>query len=78
MSWGPRQIDWPYMDPERREETRQTTNWRICLECGNRYEVKRVTSSAKWCSAKCQTTSFRTGRNQILESLAIGSRWWLR
>ena len=66
------------MDQRHSDGTRESAHWRICLECGNRYEVKRLSSSTKWCSASCQTASFRAGRNQILESLAIGSRWWVR
>ena len=66
------------MNAGRSDETRDTSRWRICLECGNRFEVKRAGSSTKWCSASCQTASFRAGRNQILESLSIGSRWWVR
>ena len=51
--------------------------WKACLECGNRFKARRHRPSDKWCSTSCQTESYRAGRNQILESLAIGSRWWL-
>ena len=51
--------------------------WKVCLECGNRFKARRHKSSDKWCSTSCQTESYRAGRHQILESLSIGSRWWL-
>lgn len=67
------------MESRRSNETypgREEQHWRICLECGNRFRVRRFGSASKWCSAGCQTSSYRAGRHQILESLAIGSRWW--
>ncbi len=51
--------------------------WRVCLECGNRFRARRSKTYEKWCSTSCQTDSYRTGRHQILESLSIGSRWWI-
>lgn len=60
------------------QEPRSEDVWKICLECGNRFRARRNRPSEKWCSTSCQTESYRAGRDQIIESLPIGSRWWLR
>lgn len=64
--------------PLRRDKSaKDDGHWRVCLECGNRFQTRRASSTTKWCSTRCQTESYRAGRNQVLESLSIGSRWWL-
>lgn len=61
----------------RSQKPKRDDVWKVCLECGNRFRARRKRPSEKWCSTSCQTESYRAGRNQILQSLSIGSRWWL-
>lgn len=55
-----------------------TTAWRICVECGNRFETRRTDSVAGWCSMTCQTATYRSERDRIQGSWAQRARWWLR
>ena len=50
--------------------------WRECLECGNRFQVKRL--SQKWYSAACQTASFREHRHDVASSWTARVRWYIR
>ncbi len=51
--------------------------WKVCLECGNRFQRADHGYRVNWCSATCESASLRRQRDQIETSWAR-ARWFLR
>jgi len=51
--------------------------WKVCLECGNRFQSARHGYRVNWCSARCEQASMRRQRDQI-ETQWVRARWFLR
>ncbi len=44
---------------------RRSDNWKICLECGNRFRPSHGFKRERWCSFQCEDATMRHGRDQI-------------
>lgn len=65
------------MDRLRRNRDHLTGEWRVCLECGNRYQAAKHGYRVNWCSINCEDASIRRQRKQI-ETSWMRARWFLR
>ncbi|HEU4320916.1 MAG TPA: hypothetical protein VFS66_12630 [Acidimicrobiia bacterium] len=65
------------MSPLRKTGKDETTVWRVCQECGNRYQAANHGFKVNWCSTKCESTALRRQRDDI-ESSWIRASWFLR
>ena len=65
------------MDRLRRNRDPETEEWRVCRECGNRYQAGKHGYRVNWCSMGCEDASFRRQRQQI-ETTWMRARWFLR
>lgn len=55
----------------------ETPEWRVCLECGNRYRAADHGYRVNWCSTACENASWRRQRDEI-ESSWVRAHWFLR
>jgi hypothetical protein len=51
--------------------------WRVCLECGNRYQSAQHGYKVSWCSLKCERASMKRQRDEVATSW-VRARWFLR
>jgi predicted nucleic acid-binding Zn-ribbon protein len=51
--------------------------WKVCLQCGNRFEAASHGYRVNWCSPACEDASFKRQREEI-ESTWLRARWFLR
>lgn len=65
------------MDRLRRNRDLETEEWRVCIECGNRYQARKHGYRVNWCSTACEDASFRRQRKEI-ETTWLRGRWFLR
>ncbi|HUG08467.1 MAG TPA: hypothetical protein VMP13_06180 [Acidimicrobiia bacterium] len=65
------------MNRLRRQQRAAPTIWRVCLQCGNRYEAANHGYKVNWCSSTCEHASLKQQRNEI-ETSWIRARWFLR
>lgn len=60
-----------------RDSEHQPERWRVCIECGNRYQAADHGYRVNWCSMSCENASFRRQRDEI-ETAWVRARWFLR
>ena len=61
-----------------KKTTKQESNvWRVCQECGNRYQAADHGFKVNWCSIRCESTALRRQRDGI-ENSWIRASWFLR
>lgn len=41
------------------------SEWRICLECGNRYVAGKARYQRNWCSPRCQAAFIKSQRTRL-------------
>jgi hypothetical protein len=52
-------------------------DWRVCLNCGNRYQASAHGYRVNWCSPACETATLRRQRDNIQHSW-MRAIWFLR
>ncbi|MGD2102511.1 MAG: hypothetical protein PVG83_09775 [Acidimicrobiia bacterium] len=51
--------------------------WKVCLNCGNRYQAGDHGYRVRWCSPSCETATMRSQREEI-ESSWMRAVWFIR
>lgn len=49
------------------------SDWRICLECGNRYVEGRPRYQRNWCSPRCQAAYIKSQRTRFFGGITLRS-----
>lgn len=55
----------------------EQTVWRVCMECGNRYQSSQHGFKVNWCSVRCESSALRRQRDGI-ENSWVRATWFLR
>ncbi|MGH3650047.1 MAG: hypothetical protein ACRDU9_05000 [Acidimicrobiia bacterium] len=61
----------------KRNKKPEEIGWRVCLQCGNRYQAASHGYKVNWCSTACETATLRRQRDEI-ETAWMRARWFLR
>jgi len=65
------------MNRLRRNRDTGQEEWRVCLQCGNRYEAASHGYQVNWCSRACEDAAIKRQREEI-ETTWLRARWFLR
>lgn len=65
------------MDGHRPQRDHGDAEWRVCLECGNRYQAADHGYLVSWCSTTCEDRSLRRQRDDI-EDTWMRARWFMQ
>jgi hypothetical protein len=61
----------------RRQTVARKAEWRVCLQCGDRYEAATHGYQVNWCSRACEDAAIKRQRQEI-ETTWLRARWFLR
>lgn len=65
------------MDRLRRQTGPGKAEWKVCLQCGDRYQAATHGYQVNWCSRACEDAAIKRQREEI-ESTWLRARWFLR